>query len=235
MQGPIYPSSADQSTASTRFRVPVMPANAALDRVSGCQYDVPVSDAIRTSKAQLRTECKHHREELGDDLVARHSARIRERILQLDEWGDAEVVHTYVDSKSNEVETRQLIQVAFDRGRRVFVPLVTSTGRPPLHHAEIRSLDDLVAGPFGLLQPAAAVASSEPIPVDLVIVPGLAFDARGGRLGWGRGFYDDFLSGVDALKIGVAYAQQIVESVPINEHDIYMDKVITEETTYHIS
>ena len=212
-----------------------MPANAALDRASGSQYDVPVSDAIRTSKAQLRTECKHHREELGDDLVARHSARIRERILQLDEWGDAEVVHTYVDSKSNEVETRQLIQVALDRGRRVFVPLVTSTGRPPLHQAEIRSLDELVAGFFGLLQPAAAVASSEPIPVDLVIVPGLAFDARGGRLGWGRGFYDDFLSGVDALKIGVAYAQQIVESVPMDEHDIYMDKVITEETTYHIS
>ena len=192
-----------------------------------------MSDAIRIAKAHLRRQCNSKREDVAAEQVASYSARIREQILALPEWEAASVVHSYVESKSNEVETRPLIQLAIESGRRILVPLVSGTGTPPLLHTEISSLDELRPGPFGLLQPALSAALPEPICADLVIVPGLAFDRRGGRLGWGKGFYDDFLSRLEASRIGVAYSGQVVESVPMEAHDIYMDKVVTEMTTHH--
>lgn len=91
----------------------------------------------------------------------------------------------------------------------------------------VRSADELVRGAFGVLEPpdgALEVASGA---IDLILVPGLAFDIRGGRLGRGKGFYDRFLAGVRGLKVGVCFADQVVESVPREPHDIAMDVLAT--------
>ena len=90
---------------------------------------------------------------------------------------------------------------------------------------------ELLPGKFGILEPCA-----EPSPAgnefDLILVPGLAFDLRGGRLGRGKGYYDRFLAGVRGLRAGVCFDDQIVGDVPLEPHDLRMDFVITPSSIY---
>ncbi len=186
------------------------------------------------AKAELRAVCLETRERMSDDIVSSSSAAIRERLFATPEWKGADLVHTYVDSKPNEVETRELIRLSLEHGKRMVVPIVAASRQPPLHHAEIRSLEELAPGPWGLLQPADDEAAMQDVSgVDLVLVPGIAFDRRGGRLGLGRGFYDGFLAGIEAPRIGLTYEELLVEEVPEEEHDERMDIIITEANTYH--
>ena len=186
------------------------------------------------AKAQLRAVCLEKRERMSDHTVSGSSATIRKRLFATPEWKSAVVVHTYVDSKPNEVETQELIRLSLEHGKRIVVPIVMSSGHPPLRHAEIRGLGELAPGPWGLLQPADDGASVKDVTgLDLVLVPGVAFDRRGGRLGLGRGFYDGFLAGIEVPKIGLTYEELLVEAVPEEEHDERVDMVITEVNTYH--
>lgn len=85
---------------------------------------------------------------------------------------------------------------------------------------------DLAPGRFGILEPQSnAPAAGRSF--DLILVPGLAFDRSGGRLGRGRGFYDRFLSGISGFRVGVSFDSQLVDSVPVEAHDMRMDAVVT--------
>ena len=172
---------------------------------------------------------------MTSDQVADFSARIGDRVRELEAWKAASVIHLYVDAKSNEVQTRPLIQLALEQRRRIIVPVLSHTGRPPLLHAELSGLEELKEGPFGLLQPVLETVTDDLPQPDLVGVPGLTFDRRGGRLGWGRGFYDHFLSGVEGPKVGVCYELQVVPQVPMDDHDVHVDVVVTERHTYHVN
>ena len=133
-------------------------------------------------------------------------------------------------SVSNEVDTHALIRDALDDGKCVAVP-VARKGRPMIQ-VRISDLSELVPAPFGLLEPAEG--SWDPVPpgaFDLVIVPGLAFDHRGNRIGFGGGFYDRFLSGLDAARVGVAYEFQLGETLPTEPHDVGLDWLVTESQT----
>jgi len=88
--------------------------------------------------------------------------------------------------------------------------------------------DELVPGFRGIPEPPAGAQARALIELDLLIVPGLAFDARGGRVGWGRGYYDRALAGPRPMAIGFAFACQLVDEVPMGEHDQYLDGVVTE-------
>ena len=90
---------------------------------------------------------------------------------------------------------------------------------------------ELLPGKFGIPEPCAE-ASPAGNEFDLILVPGLAFDLRGGRLGRGKGYYDRFLAGVRGLRAGVCFDDQIVESVPIDPHDLRMDFVVTPSLIY---
>ena len=87
--------------------------------------------------------------------------------------------------------------------------------------------DDLVKGCFGILEPPASTPVADPNKLDLILVPGVAFDRQGGRLGRGRGYYDRLLAGTSAFKVGVCFDWQIVPEVPREAHDIRMDAVVT--------
>lgn len=87
-------------------------------------------------------------------------------------------------------------------------------------------LSDWIAGPLGVRQPPVGRRLEA---CDLILVPGIAFDRKGRRLGRGRGFYDRFLTGNPAFKLGVCFACQLVECVPCEAHDAVMDAVVTEE------
>ncbi|MBW4081433.1 5-formyltetrahydrofolate cyclo-ligase [Paenibacillus sp. S150] len=146
----------------------------------------------------------------------------------------------YVPFRS-ELDCRPLITAAWAHGREVLLPrVIAATGRMSLH--AVGSWEELAPGAYGILEPLARrgdVQEPETLRLpDVVFVPGLAFDLQGGRLGYGRGYYDRLRASWEqearfALKppvwIGLAFSQQLVPEVPMDDHDGYMDMLITEE------
>jgi 5-formyltetrahydrofolate cyclo-ligase len=95
-------------------------------------------------------------------------------------------------------------------------------------HHEIRALAELRTAAFGLLEPDPSAPVVDPVQIDLVVVPGIAFDRRGNRLGLGRGYYDGFLAGLSAVKAALLYRRQLVDDVPAGERDERVDVLVTE-------
>ena len=190
-------------------------------------------EATRTGKERLRKRVLAVRMGLDRSQAEASGQAIVEKVLSLEAYRGAKIVHTYVSSKKNEVDTRALICACFARGKRVAVPVVRP-GTKTLAHALIDGLDQLVVGPWGLAQPDPAAATWLPAEahIDLVVVPGLAFDRRGQRIGWGGGYYDRFLAQVHAVKIGLCYDALVLDCIPGEPHDVPVDMVVAETAIY---
>ena len=130
-----------------------------------------------------------------------------------------------------EVNTRNIIERLLLDEKKVSVPIcVTETTE--LIASQIYDMAELTSSQFGLLEPKADfIRKLNPKEIEVVLVPGLAFDRRGNRLGYGKGYYDGFLIKLspNALKIGLAYNFQLMDEVPIDNHDIPLDIIITEK------
>ncbi|RQW09921.1 5-formyltetrahydrofolate cyclo-ligase [Paenibacillus rhizophilus] len=191
--------------------------------------------ALRRSAASVRDGIPPRRREELSSLVCRHAWRWLEETC-------ADSLMVYVPFRS-ELDTRPLIERCWKEGRRVILPRVHGdSGKLSLHGVE--SWSELAQGMFGIPEPAETYSvieeGSEP---PVVFVPGLAFDARGGRLGYGCGYYDRLrarLSGASApgtqrssVWIGLAYGAQILPEVPMEAHDAFMDMLITEKGILH--
>ena len=189
--------------------------------------------ATRARKELIRKRVLAVRMGLDRGQVEAGGQAILEKVLGLEAYRRATLVHTYVSSKENEVDTRALIGTCLAQDKRVAVPVVMP-GTKTLAHALIDSLDQLVVGPWGLAQPDPAEATRLPAEarIDLVVVPGLAFDRRGQRIGWGGGYYDRFLAQVQAVKIGLCYDALVLDCIPGEPHDVPVDLVIAETTIY---
>jgi 5-formyltetrahydrofolate cyclo-ligase len=119
-----------------------------------------------------------------------------------------------------------------EKKRHLAVPCVDSQN-PELQHSQLTSIEFLKKGNYGILD----VPIEKRIDVDLrelqlILVPGIAFDLSGGRLGYGKGYYDRFLDKTNAFKIGLCFQSQVVEKVPMENHDIRMHAIISEKG-YH--
>ena len=137
------------------------------------------------------------------------------------------VVGMYAD-KAGEVETARMVEALMARGLRVAFPRVHHGTRVLTFHAAAAA--DLVAGTFGLREPAETSPRLELGDLAALVVPGVAFDRHGGRIGWGGGYYDATLAQCPhAVRIGVAYSCQIVDSVRRADHDVAMHWLITEQ------
>lgn len=136
---------------------------------------------------------------------------------------------TYV-ALSDEVDTRELILKALALRKNVYAPRIFKK-RKEIGIFQIRHpRKDLRKGTYGIQEPGAlSFHQGNPARLDLVIVPGLGFDRRGGRLGRGGGYFDRFLLKTNrARKIGLAFREQMVRKIPIGSHDIRVDRVITD-------
>ena len=191
------------------------------------------NEATRARKERLRKRVLAVRMGLDRSQVEVGGQAILEKVLGLEAYRRAKLVHTYVSSKESEVDTRALIGTCLAHGKRVAVPVVTP-GTRTLAHALIDSLDQLVVGPWGLAQPdpAEAVWLPSEARIDLVVVPGLAFDRRGHRIGWGGGYYDRFLAQVQTIKIGLCYDELVLDCIPGEPHDVPMDMVVAATAIY---
>ena len=167
---------------------------------------------------------------------AADEARSR-RILSLGLYRNAELLLFYVSYRS-EADTLFLIRQALSEGRDVAVPKVEGT---ELVFYRIGAVSRLVEGYRGILEPDTKSVTDEAVPVDfckvapekaVLFLPGCAFDANGGRMGYGGGFYDRFLEKYPELKrVALAYEEQLVEKVPREMHDKRVDVIVTEERT----
>jgi 5-formyltetrahydrofolate cyclo-ligase len=163
------------------------------------------------------------------------SSQIVDRFMGLPEYARARTVMFYVDVRS-EVRTRQHFPAALASGKRIVIPYCVD-GELELFHLE--AMDELSVGMYKILEPKVELRSvpAKRIAVqelDLIMVPGVAFDRRGARSGHGMGYYDKLLEHArpDTPLVALAFECQMFEEVPVAEHDIFMDQVITEAAVY---
>lgn len=182
------------------------------------------------SKLELRKNVIAGRNAMAPKQLAKKSAVIATKFLALPEYQRATTVMAYVDFR-NEVQTASIIENALYQGKRLVVPITDVPNKRLILSQIVNFPDDLTPGTWGILEPKPhCVRPVEPGEIDLVIVPGVAFDTSGNRLGYGGGFYDRFLpqtKGGTTL-VSLAFEMQIRPNVYPDEHDIPVHILITE-------
>jgi len=184
----------------------------------------------------LRQKVLALRDALSAQEMIEKSASVIFRLTALPVLQSAGLVFTYVHFRS-EVRTLQLIRLLLSTGKKVAVP---STVREESRLLAVQITDprqQLEPGYCGIPEPLPHQVQKmvcSPADIDVVLVPGSVFDPSGGRMGYGGGFYDRFLSkeAPRATRIGLAYELQLVERVPLEEHDQCMDFLVTENHLY---
>ncbi|MHB8585158.1 MAG: 5-formyltetrahydrofolate cyclo-ligase [Thermoplasmatota archaeon] len=171
-------------------------------------------------KAILRREFSARRDSLSQEERVDLSSRVASRVVGLDEWKAARVVGLYVPIRS-EVLTQPLLAQALAAGKATAIPRIEGDA---LHYHPIDSFSGLASGALGVPEPTSGNA----IIPDLLIVPGLAFDTEGGRLGYGRGYFDRLLGAFQGVSIALAYDFQLVARLPQEAHDVPVSIVATE-------
>lgn len=181
-------------------------------------------------KKDVRNAMIKRRESLSKESVKEKSLAIHQRLIEMRAWKDASHMMTYLDFR-NEVETVSLIQSFFQQGKHAYIP-VTNPKDYTLTVSELKDLEqDLRVANFGLLEPKKeALRPTDPKKLDLVIVPGVAFDRDGHRIGFGAGYYDRFLPQLrkDTVLLSLVYDFQLIPKVPREPHDISVDWILTE-------
>lgn len=152
------------------------------------------------------------------------STIIVDKLLSLDIYKKSRVVAIY-NSMKDEVDTSYLIKEAI-KEKIILLPKVTGN---KIVFIKINKGTEYLKSDFGVLEPIGDIYNDI---IDLIIVPGLGFDNKLNRLGFGMGYYDKFLSQEDIYKIGLCFDEQIVDSIPTESHDIKMDMIITKNRVY---
>jgi len=181
---------------------------------------------------ELRRKKLELRDRLDKKQMEEKSEIIKESLLQLEEIKKALSIFIYVSFRS-EVETTPTIEELIKLSKRVTVPItyVKEKRLDAIHIQDIAK--DLVPGYCGIPEPKKDLCTSNvvrPDDIEVIILPGSVFDERGGRFGYGGGYYDRFLeSNPKAIRIGLAFELQTVTEAPIKDHDEILDYVITEK------
>ena len=168
------------------------------------------------------------------------SAIICGTFINLPEYEQAHTVMWYLDCRS-EARTRNAIPAALKSAKKIIVPYCTvdENGDNKLGLWYLESIDELIIGKWKILEPprqrwGESGKEVEPEELDLVMVPGVGFDRNGGRMGNGQGYYDRLLKRIrpDAPLIALCYESQLFDEILVGPHDIFMDKVVTEQAVY---
>jgi 5-formyltetrahydrofolate cyclo-ligase len=181
---------------------------------------------VPEAKAELRQKMRARLKNLTAAERAVGATLICERMLAQDFWKSARVVLLFAPLP-DEVDVWPLVTAALAEGKTVALPRFDTAEN---HYVTTRVSDldhDLVPGAFGIREPAPECLEIPLAKIDVALVPGMAFDAAGRRLGRGKGFYDRLLNGFAGIKCGVALEEQIVAEIPTEEHDMRMTVVIT--------
>ena len=182
---------------------------------------------IREYKTNLRNFYRGIRQKLSVQDKLSLDQKVFERVLRLNQYATAQLLLVYV-STAIEVDTKMLIEKALADGKRVGVPRCVP-GTREMEFYEIHSLDELEPGTFGVLEPKPNPEKLLPQdPGGLCIIPGLCFDNFGYRLGYGKGYYDRFLSGYTGVTVGICYSSCVRGSLIHGRFDRPVELLVTD-------
>jgi 5-formyltetrahydrofolate cyclo-ligase len=180
-------------------------------------------------KKKIRSTILNKRNSMLFSEVLEKSERIKEQVFHLDEFKEAKTILFYV-SYDNEVYTHEMIKESLEVKKQVVVPK-TDMNKRTILCSTLTKWDDLLAGAYNILEPRQECLNEvSPESIDLIIMPGIAFDCQGNRIGHGMGYYDRLLKKkMNAHRLGLAFEFQIVENIPTEPHDIKVEKIVTEK------
>lgn len=194
---------------------------------------MPIND-IRKVKTNLRNEFKKIRNTMTEETKQQLDLELQSRLLSLPEYNKCDVLFTYI-AKDIEVETKGIINAAFANGKRVAVPRCIVPDRL-MDFYYIESLDQVEPSTYGLLEPVPSRCEKVTgYKNAFCIVPGLAFDAEGYRLGFGMGYYDRFLSEFKGKTAGMCYTSCMKWNLPHGYYDKPVTVLITEKYVRHLN
>ncbi len=190
-------------------------------------------DDFQQQKARIRAQAHANRNQQPDkDELSR---RICAKFLALPQYAAARTVLFYLDARS-EVRTRHTLPDALQTDKRIVVPYCVEN---ELELFLLHSPDELAVGMYKILEPRPELRALPekrvaPAELDLIMVPGVAFDRRGARMGHGKGYYDRLLQHArpDAPLVALAFECQLFPEIPTQPHDVFMDLIITEQAVY---
>lgn len=190
------------------------------------------SENIEQEKKQLRKQLLEQRRTLKESALRHISSRVYSRLIELDAFIDARVVHSYVPIKKNkEVYTWDIMDKAHKMGKKVVVPVMDMHSNNMDHYEINPRKTPLEKNKFGIPQPDVDKAVENNGYYDLIIVPMVGGDHYCNRLGYGRGYYDRFLDKqTQAVTIGIMPDCCLVSRIPVEEHDIPLHGILTEKT-----
>lgn len=191
--------------------------------------------ALLGEKQALRDKVTQARQALTTPYRQQASAKMAAAVQALEVYKAAQSIFLYA-SMSDEVQLYGLLEAALQAGKAVTLPRIT--GKRTMEAVRLSSLTDLVPGKYGIKTVSPARAETFPADqLDLIIVPGAAFDECGHRLGLGGGFYDIFMTvkAPQAYRLALAFDCQLVESVPVEPHDVAVDMLLTESKCLKVS
>ena len=180
------------------------------------------------SKKEIRKLMRGKRELLTKEERERLDNAIFQNVVNSKEYKESKNIFIFV-SYDTEIDTHRIIKQALKDEKVLCVPRVISKEEGMII-AQIKNFEELEPGAYGILEPKDNKFQVDETIIDAAYLPGLAFDKIGGRVGYGGGFYDRFLrkSRKDCKKIGLAYSFQVLEKVPMEEDDEYIDGIITD-------
>lgn len=191
----------------------------------------PTTQTMPIPKERIRTRIAAQRRGLAQDQVREDSRRISDRVLAMAEVAAAHRIAAYL-SRPHEVQIDGVIASLLDQGKRICVPAY-HPGAEAYRFAWLDADTPTAPGAHGVAEPADPEWVN-PGSMDVLIVPGVAFDRAGNRLGHGSGTYDRLLQHYRGFRIGVAFAFQLLDAVPTDHHDIGVHAVITPEESFSV-
>jgi 5-formyltetrahydrofolate cyclo-ligase len=188
------------------------------------------SNTATEQKNSIRAEALEKRDSIPSPVKRAKDSSIMERLFALEEFGIAKRVLFYASFRS-EVNTAGMIEAALSNGKKVLLPKVDNNSRTLTKHV-ISGMHEVSPGYMGIPEPDTDVRLTIE-EIDLIVVPGVAFDTRGWRIGYGGGYYDRLLPRVKGMRTiaALAYEEQIFGELTPEDHDIGMDLIITDKRT----
>lgn len=188
-------------------------------------------DEVREKKQEIRNEIADFFKSISREVLEEKTRTIENRLFEFANFLESKIVMLYMHAE-NEVDTGTIVKHAYDFNKIVVLPAF-NPAKSTMRLMKVDHPDrDLVVGPRGILEPDPAKCKSVPLDcIDIAIVPGVAMDEKGGRVGSGDGYYDRLIPDLPMTtrKVGLVFEGQLVAQVPMESHDRHVDIIITEK------